>query len=101
MSEIKSYWPLISVAAVGLIAWGATTTTVASDNARLDKVAEKVEKLDDRAGEQQVIISTQTIKLQTLDTRTQEIKGDVDTIEKDVKDILFEIRAMRHAQERE
>jgi len=101
VSEIKSYWPLISVAAVGLIAWGATTTTVASDNARLDKVAEKVEKLDDRAGEQQVIISTQTIKLQTLDTRTQEIKGDVDTIEKDVKDILFEIRAMRDAQERE
>jgi len=101
VSDIKSYWPLISVAAVGLIAWGATTTTVASDNARLDKVAEKVEKLDDRAGEQQVIISTQTIKLQTLDTRTQEIKGDVDTIEKDVKDILFEIRAMRDAQERE
>jgi len=98
MSELKSYWPLISVAAVGLIAWGATTTTVAADNARLDKIERKVEVLDDRSSEQKVVITTQTLKLQTIETQTGEIKGDVNTIEQSVNDILLELRAMRAEQ---
>jgi len=95
---IKNWWPLISVAGVGLIAWGATTTTVAADSARITKAESKIEMLDDRTQEQTVIITTQTIKLETLEQTTGDIKADVDTIEIDVKEILLELRAMRAEQ---
>lgn len=98
MDSLKSFWPIISVAAVGLIAWGATTTTVASDNARIDKIEKKMETLDDRSNGQHVIISTQTVKLQTIETQTGEIKVDMKTVEEDVRAILLELRAMRAEQ---
>jgi chromosome segregation ATPase len=74
---LDKWWPILAVAAAGLIAWGVTTSTVAAHGKDIAKLEGDVEKLETkRAQDREEFIEVRT-KLDEIDSRTKTMQSDI------------------------
>lgn len=84
--DFKTVLPVLIVIIPGLIAWGATSTTVAAQGEDLSELKAKVELMDVTARTEEIEQAVFEQKVNTMVTEQKAIKDNLDDLVKEMRE---------------